>query len=262
MVDANLDDRVDPRAHVQQRLTCCAASVYAHAMSGVRMETRGATRWLRIDRPPRNLLDPTTMGELADELRRCDADESVAAVVLTGSADTFCGGLDVAAIQAGGDPVAFASALVALLRLIPKLGLLVVAAVNGDALASGFALVCAADYAVATAGARLGTPETSVGLWPMTAQVPLLHRLLPRDALRYVLSGVPLDAEHALRVGAVDRVVPPDELEDAVEEYAALAVRAGGALAAGRRSFYRMLDLSYDQALDEALEELTALFRS
>jgi methylglutaconyl-CoA hydratase len=226
------------------------------------METRGTTRWLRIDRPPRNLLDPSTMGELVDELRRCDADPSATAVVLTGSGRTFCGGLDVAAIPAGGDPLAFASALVALLRLIPKLGTLVVAAVNGDALGSGFALVCAADYAVAAADAKLGTPEASVGLWPMTAQVPLLHRLLPRHALRYVLTGEPLEADHALRVGAVDRVVPSEELEDAVEEYAALAARAGGALAAGRRSFYRLLDLSYDEALDEAFDELTALLRS
>ena len=236
--------------------------MYAHAVPGVRTETRGATRWIRIDRPPRNLLDPATMGALADELRRCDADASVSAVVLTGSGGAFCGGLDVAAIQAGGDPLAFASALVELLRLIPKLGTLVIAAVNGDALASGFALVCASDYAVAVAGAMLGTPEASAGLWPMTAQVPLMHRLLPRHALRYVLTGVPLDADHALRVGEIDRVVPQAELEGAVEEYAAVATRAGAALAAGRRSFYRLLDLSYDDALDEALGELTALFRA
>ena len=231
-------------------------------MPGVRTETRGAARWLRIERPPRNLLDPATMGELADELQRCDADASVSTVVLTGTGAAFCGGLDVAAIQAGGDPLAFASALVELLRLIPKLGTLVIAAVNGDALGSGFALVCASDYAVAVADAVLGTPEASVGLWPMTAQVPLLHRLLPRHALRYVLTGMPLDADHALRVGAIDRVVAPDELDSAVDEYAAMATRAGGALVAGRRSFYRMLDLSYDEALDEALGELTALFRA
>lgn len=230
-------------------------------MPNVRMETVGATRWLRIERPPRNLLDPGTMGELADELRRCDRDESVAAVVLTGSGNTFCGGLDVAAIQAGGDPVAFATALVELLRLIPTLGTPVLAAVNGDALGSGFALVCTADYSAAVADAQLGTPEASGGFWPMTAQVPLLQRLLPRHALQYVLAGVPFDAEHALRVGAIDRVVAAEELEQTVLDHAALATRAGAALAAGRRSFYRFLDLSYDDALDQALGEFAALFR-
>ena len=227
---------------------------------GVHAETKAATQWLRLDRPPRNLLTPDVMGALADELRRCDADASVAAVVLTGSGDTFCGGLDVAEIQAGADPVAFASALVALLRLLPTLGKPVLAAVNGDALGSGFALVCAADYAVTVHEARLGTPEASVGYWPMTAQVPLLHRLLPRHALETILSGVPFDAQDALRVGAVNRIVAEPELEQAVLDYAALAARAGAALAPGRRSFYRLLDLSYDEALVQALDEFAAMF--
>jgi len=201
------------------------------------------------------------MGALVDELRRCDADASIAAVVLTGSGDTFCGGLDLAQIQAGADPAAFGAALTALLRLLPTLGKPVLAAVNGDAFASGFALVCAADYAVTVPEAKLGTPEASAGTWPMIAQVPLLHRLLPRHALETVLSGVPFDAQDALRVGAVNRVVDRAELERTILDYARLASRAGAALAPGRRSFYRLLDMSYDEALVEALDHFAALFR-
>jgi enoyl-CoA hydratase/carnithine racemase len=230
--------------------------------NGVEAETKGATRWLHIDRPPRNLLDPEVMDALAADLRRCDEDDSVAAIVLTGSGETFCCGLDVSAFQQGADPVDFASSLVALLRVIPTLGKPVLAAVNGDALASGFGLVCAADYAVTVPEARLGTYEASIGTWPMIAQVPLLQRLLPRHALQNILSGVPFDAADALRIGAVNRVVSPPELEDAVLDYAALATRAGAALAPGRRSFYRFLDLGYDEALGLALDEFTAMFRS
>ena len=228
---------------------------------GLRAETVASTRWLRLDRPPRNLLDPDVLGALADELRRCDEDASVAAVALTGSGETFCGGLDIGQIQAGADPLSFAAALVAVLRLLPTLGKPVLAAVNGDALGSGFALVCAADYAVTVPAARLGTPEASAGFWPMTAQVPLLHRLLPRHALQTILSGVPFDAEEALRVGAVNRVVEPAELEHAVLEFSELAARAGEALAPGRRSFYRLLDAGYDDALVMALDEFAAMFR-
>ena len=193
--------------------------------SGLRAETTASVRWLRLERPPRNLLDCEIMGTLANELRRCDEDASIAAVTLTGSGDTFCGGLDIAQIQAGGDPVEFAAALIALLRLLPTMGKPVLAAVNGDALGSGFALVCATDYAVAVPDARLGTPEASAGFWPMTAQVPVLHRLLPRHALQTILSGVPFDAEEALRVGAVNRVVQRAELEQAVQEFGELAAR-------------------------------------
>jgi enoyl-CoA hydratase/carnithine racemase len=230
--------------------------------AGVETETRGATRWLLLDRPPRNLLDPEVMDELAAKLRRCDDDESVSAIVLSGRGETFCCGLDTSAFQRGADPVDFASSLVALLRVFPTLGKPVLAAVNGDALASGFGLVCAVDYAVTVAEAKLGTYEASVGAWPMIAQVPVLRRLLPRHALETVLSGVPFRAEQALRIGAVNRVVPPAQLEDAVLEYAAAAVRAGSALAAGRRSFYRFLDLGYDEALEQALDEFTQMFRA
>jgi enoyl-CoA hydratase/carnithine racemase len=231
------------------------------ATTGLLAETKESTRWLRLERPPRNLLDPGVMAALADALRGCDEDESVTAVVLTGSDGTFCGGLDVAQIQAGADPVAFAAALIELLRLIPTLGTPVLAAVNGDALASGFALVCASDYAVAVPDAKLGTPEASLGLWPMTAQVPLLQRLLPRHALQTILSGVPFDAREALRIGAVNAVVEHSELEAALLEFARLAARAGAALAPGRRSFYSLLDRSYDDALVQALDEFTSMFR-
>lgn len=228
---------------------------------GIRVETKEATRWLRLERPRRNLLDVELMTALADELRECEAEASVSAVVLAGSGGTFCGGLDVAQIQAGADPMAFAAALIALLRLLPTLNKPVLAAVNGDALGSGFALVCAADYAVTVPDAKLGTPEASVGFWPMTAQVPLLQRLLPRHALQTILSGVPFDAEAALRIGAVNAIVDDAELEQAVLDFAGLAARAGAALASGRRSFYRLLDLSYDEALDQALDEFAAMFR-
>lgn len=250
-------------SRVHPDLTVRAAALYARAVSaGIVVESKGATRWLRLARPPRNLLEPEAMDALAAELRGADEDGDVAAIVLTGSDDVFCGGLDIAQIRAGADPVEFARSLVALLRLLPTLGTPVLAAVNGDALASGFSLACAVDYAVTVPDAKLGTFEASVGTWPMIAQVPVLQRLLPRHALQNVLSGVPFDAEEALRVGAVNRVVPAGELERAVLDYAELATRAGAALPAGRRAFYRFLDLGYDEALVQALDEFTAMFRA
>lgn len=228
--------------------------------SGLVGELAEGVRRLRLDRPPKNLLEPALMHELRAELEAADGDDEVRAVVLTGTGETFCGGLDVAAIQAGGDPLEFARELVALLQALPKLGKPVIAAVNGDALASGFSLVCACDLAVAAAGTRLGTFEASIGIWPMIAQVPPLKRLLPRHALQNVLTGVPFAAEEALRFGAVNRVVAADEVESSVAELVELSTRAGTALAAGRRSFYRLLDLGYDEALDAALAEFTAMF--
>jgi enoyl-CoA hydratase/carnithine racemase len=215
---------------------------------------------LRLERPPRNLLDPELMSSLRMRLDEADAEDAVRAIVVTGSGATFCGGLDVAAIQGGADPVEFARELVALLRVLPTLGKPVVAAVNGDALASGFSIVCACDLAVAADGAKLGTFEASIGIWPMIAQVPPLQRLLPRHALQNAITGIPFDAEEALRIGAVNRVVPAAQVDAAAAELAEQATSAGSALAVGRRSFYRFLDLSYDEALDAALHEFTSMF--
>ena len=215
---------------------------------------------LTLAKPPRNLLDPELMAAMRDELLEADADSDIQAIVLCGEGATFCGGLDIERIQAGADPVAFASGLVELLRVFPRLGKPVLAAVGGDALASGYALVCAADIAIAADHVRIGTVEASVGIWPMIAQVPPLQRLHPRHALQNLLTGEPFDAQRALEIGIVNAVVGADELWTEVRRWAKLSVGAGNALAAGRRSFYRFLDLSYDEALTASLEEFRSMF--
>jgi enoyl-CoA hydratase/carnithine racemase len=191
-----------------------------------------------------------------------DADEDVKAIVITGSGDIFCGGLDIAQIQAGANPGDFASGLVELLRILPGLGKPLIAAVNGDALASGYSLACAADIALAVEDARLGTLEASVGIWPMIAQVPALHRLQPRHALENLLTGEPFDAQRAYEVGVINRVVPRGELWSEVERWVSLTTRAGTALPAGRRSFYRFADMTYDDALAASLDEFRRMFET
>jgi len=227
---------------------------------GLERSREGGLARLELARPPRNLLDPDVMAVLRDAILEADGAAEVDAIVLTGGGDMFCGGLDIELIQAGADPVSFASALVELLRIFPTLGKPVIAAVNGDALASGYSLVCAADLAVAVDTARIGTFEASVGIWPMIAQVPALQRLHPRHALENLLTGEPFDARRAYDIGIVNEVVGAGELWPAVERWAQLSVRAGKALAAGRRSFYRFRELSYDDALTASLEEFRGMF--
>jgi enoyl-CoA hydratase/carnithine racemase len=215
---------------------------------------------LTLAKPPRNLLDPELMAVMREAILEADADPDVQAIVLSGEGATFCGGLDIERIQAGADPVAFASGLAELLRVLPGLGKPVLAAVGGDALASGYALVCAADIAIAADHVRIGTVEASVGIWPMIAQVPPLQRLHPRHALQNLMTGEPFDAQRALEIGIVNAVVGAEELWTEVRRWAKLSVGAGQALAAGRRSFYRFLDLSYDEALTASLEEFRSMF--
>jgi enoyl-CoA hydratase/carnithine racemase len=217
---------------------------------------------IALTRPPRNLLDPPLMDLFRAAIVEADAADDVRAIVITGSGEMFCGGLDIAQIQAGANPVDFAAALVGLLRVLPGLGKPLIAAVNGDALASGYSLACAADVALAVEDARLGTLEASVGIWPMIAQVPALQRLQPRHALENLLTGEPFDAQRAYEIGVINRVVPKAELWTEVTRWVELATRAGAALPAGRRSFYRFVDMSYEDALSASLDEFRRMFET
>ncbi len=213
-----------------------------------------------IDGPERNLLNPEVMAKIAGDLDAADRDTSVAGIIVTGEGSDFCGGLDLAGIRAGGDPIEYASSLAALLKIFPRLTKPVVAAVNGDAVASGGSIAAACDYAVTVPSAKLGCYEVSVGVWPMVAQVPLIHRLGTKRAMENVGSGEPFTAQRAFEVGFVNKVVEASELITAAEEWLTQASRAGGA-SAGRVSFYELAELDYDDALDAALEKFAAQFR-
>jgi enoyl-CoA hydratase/carnithine racemase len=213
-----------------------------------------------IEGPGRNLLDPAKMAALERRVLDADADSSVTGILLTGAGELFCGGLDVAAINAGGDPVEFAGALVRLLKVFPLLTTPIAAVVNGDALASGAAIVAACDYAAATPAARIGTLEVSVGIWPMVAQVPIVQRIGARAAMENIGSGEPFTAARAREVGLINAVVEPEELEATATTWLRNAARGGAATAAGRPALYELAELPYDVALDRALDRFAAMF--
>ena len=227
----------------------------------VSIDRDGTIATLTLQHGTRNLLNPAVMRELQQGFANLDEDPEVMAIILTGSGEAFCGGLDIEALKAGADPVEFATALVELLKLLPTLGTAVIGAVNGDALASGYSLACACDLVAAVPEARLGTFEASIGIWPVIAQVPPLQRTLPRHALQNIITGVPFTAEEAVRIGAINRVVPAGELAAAAHEMALAATASGSALASGRRSFYSFLDLPYPEALDAALDAFVRMIR-
>lgn len=218
-------------------------------------------RWLTISNPPRNLLDPTLMIELRTRLEEADNDDDVRLTILRGSGDWFCGGLDTAQIQKGADPLEFAANGIALMKTFPQLGKPVLAAVNGNAMALGYAIVAACDLAIAAHGSELGCFEATVGLWPMTSQIaPMMRRVPTKWIMENILTGDGFSAERAAETGIVNRVVPADQLDEEIASLADRAVRAGAAIPIGRRAFYRFLDLGYDEAHDQALGEFEAMF--
>lgn len=215
---------------------------------------------ITLDGPDRNLLNPRVMADLARQLRSADDDHEVSGILITGAGTTFCGGLDVGAIRAGADPVEFATSLVELLKMFPRLTKPVAARVNGDAVASGASIVAACDFAVAVPSARIGTFEVSIGIWPMVAQVPLIQRMGARRAMENIGAGEPFTAERARELGLVNAVAEGPGLEEALATWLNNAARGGAAVVTGRPSLYELAELSYDDALDLALVKFSEMF--
>ncbi|XPP27142.1 MAG: enoyl-CoA hydratase/isomerase family protein [Leucobacter sp.] len=213
-----------------------------------------------IDGPERNLLNPEVMAAVAEGLTRANEDPAVTGIILTGAGEVFCGGLDLGGIRAGGDPVEYARSLAELLKLIPKLVKPVAAVVNGDAVASGGSIVAACDFAVILPDALVGSYEVGVNVWPMVAQVPMIKRLGPRNAMENIGSGDPFTAQRAFELGLVNAVAPASELRGVAEAWLTRAARGAGVYG-GRPFFYEIDELPYDAALDLSLEKFAAQFR-
>ncbi|MFC8226832.1 enoyl-CoA hydratase family protein [Streptomyces sp. NPDC057287] len=157
---------------------------------------RGITT-LTLDSPAnRNAISARLVGELAEALAGCAADDTVRAVVLTHTGTTFCAGADLTAPP---EPAAF----VGLMRAIVALPKPVVARVTGHVRAGGLGLLGACDISAAGPDATFALTESRLGLAPAVISLPLLPRLDPRAATRYYLTGERFDAAEAERIGLV-----------------------------------------------------------
>ncbi|MEA3020398.1 MAG: hypothetical protein QOI47_1922 [Actinomycetota bacterium] len=210
---------------------------------------------LTIDREERrNALSWRVMAELRAALDHAKRDRDVRVVVLTGAGDkAFCAGADLAGMAEGADFVDLhddRGELARLFRDMWELGKPIIARVRGYALAGGFGLALACDLVIAADDAQFGTPEIDVGLWPFMITVPLTRSMAPKQALELMMTGRRVGAEEAARIGFVNRVVPVDELDAAVDELArTLASKSPAILKLGRDSFYSV----WDQAAQDAL---------
>jgi enoyl-CoA hydratase/carnithine racemase len=137
-----------------------------------------------------------------------------------------------------------------------ELGKPIVARVRGYALAGGFGLCLACDVVIASDDSQFGTPEINVGLWPFMITVPLMRSMPPKVALELMMTGRRVKAEEAARIGFVNRVVPVEELDDAVAELTStLAAKSPAIMKLGRDSFYAV----WDQPAEDALRLLHSM---
>lgn len=133
----------------------------------------------------------------------------------------------------------------------------VISQVQGYCLANGAGLCFASDLSVASEDAKFGTTAINVGLICLGPAAPLSRLVGRKKALEMVLTGEMLNAEEALRLGLINKVVPKDKLEEETMKLAhAIAAKSPLAVQAGKRGIYAVTELPYDRGLDQ----LTMLF--
>jgi enoyl-CoA hydratase len=196
-----------------------------------------------INRPRKmNALSIATVRELDAAIDELSADPEVGAIVLTGAGEkAFVGGADIAefnSLASAEEAAQYALRGQAVLSKIESLSKPVIAAINGFALGGGCELAMACDIRLAADTARLGQPEINLGIVPGYGGTQRLPRLVGRGMAKLLcMTGDMIDAEEALRVGLIDRVVPAASLLDEAKSLAkTLAGKAPIALALIKRA--------------------------
>jgi len=225
----------------------------------------GHVATVTLNRPEqRNPLSATMLRDLAAALRWCQQEAEVRVVVVTGAGDrVFCAGADLNSFDGGMTHLErhrSRDLFVELFALMASLGKPIVGRINGHALAGGFGLACACDLLVSTDTATFGTPEINVGIWPMMIQA-ILARDLPRKVLLEMeMLGDRWTATQLQGLGVINRVVPHDQLDNAVKEITdKLTKKSPVAMRLGRDSFYRQQDMEFRAALDYLHSQFTLI---
>ena len=228
----------------------------------LRIADRGPVRTIAIDRPERlNALDAATIDALDAAFAAAAADAGVRAVVLTGAGPkAFVAGADISQM-AGLTPAEardFSLRGQRMMRRVESMPKPVIAMVNGFALGGGLELAMCCHLRIAADGARLGQPEVGLGLIPGFGGTQRLLRLAGRAAaLELCLTGAPVDAATALRLGIVNQVVPAAELESATM---ALAERLAASAPLALRGILDCVNAGGECALEEGLAYEAAQF--
>lgn len=227
-------------------------------------EKKGAVAKITLNRPKvLNAFNQKLIGEFLDVIDRIAADETLRAVVITGSGRSFCSGDDLK--ESGPPPAEMAGwsrprvvrqrqgKLMEAIRALPKP---VIAAINGFAHGAGSDLALACDFRIASETARLGDIRTSRAIATVTGAPYFLPRIVGlAKTIELLFTGDTMDAKEAERIGLVNKTVPPEQLENTVMEMATkLAAGPTKAIGLAKIQIYEELSMNIHQAMEHMCE--------
>jgi enoyl-CoA hydratase/carnithine racemase len=221
-------------------------------------EQNGGITLLTLNRPDaRNSLSEAMLAALGDAFIAIAKDTSVRAVVIAANGPAFCAGHDLKELtshrsDADRGRAHFAGVMEscsALMQSIVRLPQPVIAAVQGVATAAGCQLVASCDLAVASSRAGFCTPGVDIGLFCSTPGVALARNVPRKHAMNMLLTGETVSAEHAARIGLVNRVVSPGtERDEAIALARRIATKSAMTVRLGKEAFYHQVEMGLADA--------------
>jgi E-phenylitaconyl-CoA hydratase len=218
---------------------------------------------ITLNRPEvRNAMSRELRSALVEALQRVREDADVRAAIITGAGRTFSAGADLKERAQSGRPadadvasVIDASRAASLAQMALEKPL--IAAIDGYCLAAGFELALICDIRICTPEARFGLPEITRGFFPGGGGPQRLMRAIPQAvALEMILTGDPIDAPTALRVGLVSRLVPEPELLPTARQ---IAQRIAGHAPLAVKAAKEVAQAALDETLEQSLRFGSAL---
>jgi enoyl-CoA hydratase/carnithine racemase len=230
----------------------------------LREDLAGGVAVLTLNRPQtRNSLSEAMLEALGDAITAIAHDRRVRVVVLAANGPAFSAGHDLKELarhRTDSDRgrayfKQIMGACSALMQQIVTLPQPVIAAVQGIATAAGCQLVASCDLAVAARTAKFATPGVNIGLFCSTPMVALSRNVARKHAMEMLLTGEMISAEHAERIGLVNRVVAPGgEREAAIKLAKEIAAKSALTVKIGKEAFYRQAEMPLAEAYKYASE--------
>lgn len=213
------------------------------------------TTVLTLNRPERrNSLTIELMSELTAAVDVVESDDTQRILILRGAGKAFCTGLDLQEVSQHEKAHESAGFVAKTLLAISQTRLITIAAVHGAAVAGGAGIMSACDFVIAAERTKFGYPEARRGLVAAAVMTFLRRQLRERDIRELLFTGDLIEADRALQMGLVNRVVPPNELDNEVQKLcAAILQNAPGALAHGKRMLEQLWSTSVKQDIEMAL---------
>ncbi len=236
-------------------------------MDDLSYDKRGKVAWLRLCRPDHgNRLTPVMAEDLTALCETTADDDEVEIIVLTGTDDVFCQGLEYPVGQKDAEAAHGIRAQFGELRCVAALAALTkptLAVLNGDAMGVGLELALACDLRLANEGAGFGLPQIADGLIPFCGGTQRLPRIVGQaKALELILTGERIEAREAQRIGLVSEVIAATTFAARVDEVLTGLLGKGPiALRLGKEAVHKAMDLTLDQGI-RLEEDLYALLQT